>query len=261
MKQGHLTANPAAEVKLLRNKEVAEPLHPLQGDEIARLLEAAAEPWRTLYFVATTGLRGGELLTLGWSDLDCAGACCMFAAVSAASARAAAPPSAKGRSRPRHSRRTIDPSPATVEALLAHPVPSATSCSACRPAGPSTRTMWPGPGSATWPLAGLADHPFHCTRHTRTSLLIAAGVHPKAMQARLGHASITTLNTYGHLMPSAFERRGSAGRPAACRRKVRQTKGKQPRTKHEGESYPEAGTRVLTGFPLVGPGGFEPPTS
>jgi hypothetical protein len=36
-------------------------------------------------------------------------------------------------------------------------------------------------------------------------LLIAAGVHPKAIQARLGHASITTtLNVYGHLMPDAF---------------------------------------------------------
>ena len=31
-------------------------------------------------------------------------------------------------------------------------------------------------------------------------------MHPKAIQARLGHASITTtLNTYGHLMPSAFQ--------------------------------------------------------
>jgi integrase len=29
------------------------------------------------------------------------------------------------------------------------------------------------------------------------------GAHPKAIQARLGHASITTtLNTYGHLFPS-----------------------------------------------------------
>ncbi len=54
--------------------------------------------------------------------------------------------------------------------------------------------------------AGLADRPFHSTRHTHASLLIAASVHPKAIQARLGHASIaTTLNTYGHLMPSAFE--------------------------------------------------------
>jgi integrase len=47
---------------------------------------------------------------------------------------------------------------------------------------------------------------FHDLRHTHVGLLIVVGVHPKAIQARLGHASITTtLNTYGHLMPSAFE--------------------------------------------------------
>jgi integrase len=47
---------------------------------------------------------------------------------------------------------------------------------------------------------------FHDLRHTHVGLLIAAGVHPKASQARLGHASITTtLNTYGHLMPTAFQ--------------------------------------------------------
>jgi integrase len=40
-------------------------------------------------------------------------------------------------------------------------------------------------------------------RHTCASLLIAQGAHPKEIQARLGHASITTtLNTYGHLWPS-----------------------------------------------------------
>jgi integrase len=40
-------------------------------------------------------------------------------------------------------------------------------------------------------------------RHTAVALAIAEGAHPKAIQARLGHASITTtLNTYGHLFPS-----------------------------------------------------------
>jgi len=44
---------------------------------------------------------------------------------------------------------------------------------------------------------------FHDMRHTCASLLIAKGAHPKEIQARLGHASITTtLNTYGHLWPS-----------------------------------------------------------
>ncbi|MGH2403299.1 MAG: site-specific integrase, partial [bacterium] len=49
--------------------------------------------------------------------------------------------------------------------------------------------------------AGLPEIRFHDLRHTHAGLLVAAGVHPKAIQARLGHASITTtLNTYGHLM-------------------------------------------------------------
>ena len=43
---------------------------------------------------------------------------------------------------------------------------------------------------------------FHDLRHTHASLLIAMGAHPKAIQERLGHSSITvTLDTYGHLMP------------------------------------------------------------
>ena len=42
-----------------------------------------------------------------------------------------------------------------------------------------------------------------CLRHTAASLLIAAGAHPKAIQTHLGHRDITTtLNVYGHLLPS-----------------------------------------------------------
>lgn len=44
---------------------------------------------------------------------------------------------------------------------------------------------------------------FHDLRHTCASLLIEQGAHPKEIQARLGHSSITTtLDRYGHLMPS-----------------------------------------------------------
>lgn len=52
--------------------------------------------------------------------------------------------------------------------------------------------------------AGLDDAlRFHDLRHSCAALLIAQGAHPKEIQARLGHASITTtLNTYGHLWPS-----------------------------------------------------------
>ncbi len=42
----------------------------------------------------------------------------------------------------------------------------------------------------------------HECRHTFASLMIAAGVNPKALQTYMGHASITiTMDRYGHLMP------------------------------------------------------------
>jgi integrase len=56
------------------------------------------------------------------------------------------------------------------------------------------------------PALARADLPssvrFHDLRHTHASLLIAMGAHPKAIQERLGHSSITvTLDIYGHLFP------------------------------------------------------------
>jgi integrase len=42
---------------------------------------------------------------------------------------------------------------------------------------------------------------FHDRRHTSVALAINAGAHPKAIQQRLGHASIAiTMDRYGHLM-------------------------------------------------------------
>ncbi|MDE0804227.1 MAG: tyrosine-type recombinase/integrase [Acidimicrobiales bacterium] len=43
---------------------------------------------------------------------------------------------------------------------------------------------------------------FHDLRHTSVALAIAGGAHPKAIQTRMGHSSITvTLDRYGHLFP------------------------------------------------------------
>ena len=55
--------------------------------------------------------------------------------------------------------------------------------------------------------AGLDENVrFHDLRHTCAALLIEHGAHPKEIQARLGHASITTtLDRYGHLMPTLGE--------------------------------------------------------
>jgi integrase len=47
---------------------------------------------------------------------------------------------------------------------------------------------------------------FHDLRHTAAGLLIAENVHPKIIQRRLGHSSISvTLDRYGHLLPDLEE--------------------------------------------------------
>jgi integrase len=54
--------------------------------------------------------------------------------------------------------------------------------------------------------AGIPPMRFHDLRHTAVALAIAEGAHPKAIQARVGHASAQmTLDRYGHLFPELDE--------------------------------------------------------
>ena len=56
---------------------------------------------------------------------------------------------------------------------------------------------------------------FHTLRHTHATMLLQAGIDPKAVQARLGHADVaTTLRTYAHVMPA----RDAEAADAATRR-------------------------------------------
>ncbi len=49
--------------------------------------------------------------------------------------------------------------------------------------------------------AGIKPRNFHTFRHTHATILLAAGVHPKIVQERLGHSNIsTTLDIYSHLV-------------------------------------------------------------
>jgi len=61
--------------------------------------------------------------------------------------------------------------------------------------------------SQSWARARVAigrpELHWHDLRHTAVALAIAQGAHPKAIQERMGHSSITvTLDRYGHLFPS-----------------------------------------------------------
>lgn len=54
--------------------------------------------------------------------------------------------------------------------------------------------------------SGLPRLRFHDLRHTHATLALQAGVHPKVVSERLGHADIgTTLNTYSHAIPAMQE--------------------------------------------------------
>jgi integrase len=55
-------------------------------------------------------------------------------------------------------------------------------------------------------VAKLTPITLHEARHTCASLLIAAGVNPKALSVIMGHATIAmTFDTYGHLMPGGLD--------------------------------------------------------
>jgi len=49
---------------------------------------------------------------------------------------------------------------------------------------------------------GLKGIRLHDARHTHATIMLKQGVHPKVVQERLGHSTIsTTLDTYSHVAP------------------------------------------------------------
>jgi integrase len=82
--------------------------------------------------------------------------------------------------------------------------------------------------------AGLEGVRFHDLRHSAVALAIAQGAHPKEIQARLGHSSITTtLNVYAHLFPSLDEQ--LANRMDDAFRRKEEANADQTRTKLDND--------------------------
>ena len=53
---------------------------------------------------------------------------------------------------------------------------------------------------------GLGRVRFHDLRHTHASLMLQAGIHPKIVSERLGHASVSiTMDVYSHVLPGLQE--------------------------------------------------------
>jgi len=72
------------------------------------------------------------------------------------------------------------------------------------------KPLRPGTVSRAWGMlavkAGVKVIRFHDARHTHASLMLKQGIHPKIVQERLGHSTISvTLDTYSHVAPGLQE--------------------------------------------------------
>jgi integrase len=208
-KFGMLRSNPATKIPLPAAADTeTRPFDAAQARHF--LATAAADRLQALYHVALdSGARQGELFALEWTDLDWARgelAICKSLEDSQGERSVKAPKTASGR-------RRVLLCPSTLAVLREHHA-------RMRAEGHDSKLMFPATngrhlrrGNVHWtsfkPLlrkAGLADFRFHDLRHTCASLLLLAGVNPKVVSERLGHASVEiTLDIYSHLLPTIQE--------------------------------------------------------
>lgn len=161
----------------------------------------------------TTGLRRGELLGLAWRDVDLeAGLLQVRQTVISVNFKVivSTPKTAAGR-------RAVAIDPATVELLREHRLrqlrerhllglgaQSPDDLVFAAPDGaPLNPALFTDAFDRRVRAAGVARITFHGVRHTAATLMLTAGVHPKVVQERLGHASVSiTLDLYSHSVPS-----------------------------------------------------------
>lgn len=184
-------------------------------EEAGRLLEGArSDRLYALYVLALTcGLRQAELLGLRWIDVDPDRA---ILAVRQQALRVrggwtfSEPKTGKGR-------RTVTLPALAVEALRLHRLRQSQEKLRLGPAWDDLGLVFANQigrpiekqnllRRSFWPLlerTGLPHIRFHDLRHTAATLLLEQGVHPKVVQERLGHSTISvTMDTYSHVMPT-----------------------------------------------------------
>ncbi len=207
-----ISSNPCIGAKLPR------PAHRemlfLSAKEVGTLADAIHPHCRALIYVAAyTGLRAGELGALRQSDVDLLRGRLSVNQALKDLTGTRLPEAERGLTfgpTKTHARRTIT-LPAFLRELLTEHLmtcpPEADALVFTMPTGAPIRhanfyRRYFKPAVRACLPAAKAGIRFHDLRHTCAALLIGAGAHPKAIQERLGHKSITmTLDRYGHLLP------------------------------------------------------------
>ena len=200
VRERRIAASPADGVRLPRSR--ATKMRLLDEQEVTALAAALSNRYGSLAIVgAYTGLRWGELAGLRFGDLDLPR---RRLTVHSTLVEATGQPPRLGPPKSRASERTITLPGFVVETLAQH----------LEAYPPIDDMVWTtergqvlrrGSFGRVWrrAVAGSVDAPcrIHDLRHTHAAWLIADGVHPKAIQTRLGHGSIAvTMDRYGHLM-------------------------------------------------------------
>ena len=168
--------------------------------------------WHT---IAMTGMRRGEALGLRWTDVDLENARLSVRRALIPTNRevvVSEPKTAKGR-------RVVALDPVTVEVLKAQAARQLDEQSEWDEAWVETGLVFTAENGAAldpesvsryWrqavKKAMLPTIRLHDLRHTHATLALQAGVHPKVVSERLGHATVSiTLDTYSHAIPAMQE--------------------------------------------------------
>jgi len=216
VKMGLVVRNVAKVVEPPRVARVT--MQTLSQEEVSRFLDAARETDYYVYFATLlyTGLRRGELLALRWRNLDLNNG--KLSVVETAyrlgsgEYRIKAPKTSL-------SRRTVILPPSLIELFKVYRfdqellrIQLGISLNAddfvfIRPDGSPIN-----PNAVTLAFrriikrAGLKNIRIHDLRHTHATLMLKAGIHPKVVSERLGHANIgITLDIYSHVLPGLQE--------------------------------------------------------
>ncbi len=211
-----IAEDPASGVEKVANRsEEVEQVEFYTVEEVRRLLDAFDPRHGPIYLTGVmTGLRRGELLGVMWPDIDLANnkihvrrQLVRVRSGDGYRLTLQTPKSQRNRSN-RSGYRTVDMPPIVKQALLVLPSRFQGRLVFCTqegtPIDPDNLTKRYFARAVRKAAVRLIN--WHAaTRHTYAAFQIAQGAHPKYLQVQLGHADIsTTLNTYGHLMPSAF---------------------------------------------------------
>lgn len=187
----------------------------LTPEQAQRLIEVAQhERDGALWVLAlTTGARQGELLGLRWTDYEpTSGALQIAHSLQRVRGELVLTETKTARSR----RTVVLPAVAREALTRQRSAQAADQLRAGRawrndlglifttPAGrPRDGTVISHQFRSRCPAFGLPTMTFHDLRHSAASLLAAAGVQPRDVQAQLGHSNVlTTLQTYTHVAPS-----------------------------------------------------------